>query len=106
MNHQLIPRVGQRCSLRQQRSLPKILHHHYVLESFFKSWNVPLENVVGVCVWGGMLFGAPWWANVEWDMGLKSFLCFIFLFLQAVLADLSTLKVMPLIQIFLYATTI
>uniref|UniRef100_A0A672J4E1 TBC1 domain family, member 19 n=1 Tax=Salarias fasciatus TaxID=181472 RepID=A0A672J4E1_SALFA len=52
-----------------------------------------------------------------WDRILgydSSYLCFLFLFhkhththtLQAVLADLSTLKVMPLIQIFLFATAI
>lgn len=83
MNHQLIPRVGQRCSLRQQRSLPKILHHHYVLESFFKSWNVPLENVVGVYVSGGSRKGAFWRPLVGkcgMGHGIKVFLVFHFSF--------------------------
>lgn len=81
MNHQLIPRVGQRCPLRQQRSLPKILHHHYVLESFFKSWNVPLENVVGVCAWrGGGAFWRPLVGKCGMGHGFKVFLVFRFSF--------------------------
>lgn len=37
----------------------------------------------------------------------KFYLCFVLTYtLQAVLADLSTLKVIPLIQIFLFATAI
>lgn len=51
------------------------------------------------------LVGAIKHYNIKWFVGLDSYLCF-FSFWQAVLADLSTLKVMPLIQIFLYATTI
>lgn len=39
------------------------------------------------------------------DFGVNNFfLVFFFFLFQAVLADLSTLKVMPLLQIFLFAT--
>lgn len=72
--------------------------------SFFKSLNMSLGIRVRV------FFNSPSHGLryiLLWS-GVTSLICVLFDMhtLQAVLADLSTLKVMPLIQIFLFATAI
>lgn len=65
-----------------------------------------LWRMWSVSVRGGEAYWRPLVGQCGMPHGIKVLLVFHLCVLQAVLADLSTLKVMPLIQIFLYATTI
>lgn len=79
MNHQLIPRVE---SGAHWGSSARFLGSCIIimLKSLFLSREMCLWRMWWVCEGCGEAFGAPWWANVECHMGLKSCLYFISFF--------------------------
>lgn len=89
--------MGNSVLLSKDRRFPRILRHHY--------YACRICVVAFFCLLRSGAGERVCFTQVRW--GMRSEFLFVFSLtnsLQAVLADLSTLKVMPLIQVFLFAT--